>query len=289
MRNERGNVGASKTMRESRLVQGDFTGLSRAHADVLVVAVGGVDPTGGAGVVRDLLTARTLNARVRVIPTAWTEQSAAGGVSSVEPRAPAALEAAVDTALAVGRDQPDLVVVVKVGMLPHAAAADAVLRALRNFEGPVVFDPVLGASSGGSLYRGDPTELLAMGARATVFMPNATEAARLSKREVVDPRGAEEAGIALIRAGVSVVLVKGGHLAGDLAVDLLVSAGGVRRFEAPRLPGPSVRGTGCALGTAVAVALGRGLSLEQAVGEAKAWLHGAIAGAIAVGDERHLS
>lgn len=263
--------------------------MSRPTPEVFVVVLGGVDPTGGAGVVRDLLTARTLNARAWVVPTAWTEQSAAGGVSSVEPRDPVALESALHAALSVGRDQAGGTVAVKVGMLPDVGAVEAVARGLRNFDGPVVFDPVLGASSGGALYRGDPSDLLPLGARATIFTPNATEAARLTKRAVVDLAGAEEAGNALLRGGASAVLVKGGHLNGALAVDLLVSLGGVHRFEAPRLPGPPVRGTGCALGTAIAVALGRGLSLAQAVGAAKTWLHGAIAGAIAVGDERHLS
>lgn len=278
---------ASKTMGESPAEQRDFAHLPGTDVDVLVVAVGGLDPTGGAGVVRDFLTARTLNARVRLVPTAWTEQSATGGVSSVEPRAPGALEAALGGALAAG----PAAIAVKVGMLPDGFALEAVVRALRNFDGPVVFDPVLGASSGGALYRGDLTALLALGRRATLFTPNAVEAARLSKRDVVepvDPREAEQAGQALVLEGVPAVLVKGGHGDGALAVDLLVRPGGVRRFEAARLPGPSVRGTGCALATAIAVALARGMDLERAIGGAKAWLHEAIAGAVAVGDERHL-
>ena len=278
----------SKTMRESRLEQGDFAALSGADQDVLVVAVGGLDPTGGAGVVRDLLTARTLNARVRVVPTAWTEQSTARGVSSVEPRDPAALEAAVGAALTAGTGA----LAVKVGMLPDGLTLEAVIRALRSFDGPVVFDPVLGASSGGALYRGDPTALLALGRRATLFTPNAVEAARLTKRDFVEPMDllqAEQAGQALVHEGVPAVVVKGGHVTGALAVDLLVRAAGVHRFEASRLSGPSVRGTGCGLATAIAVALARGLDLERAVGCAKAWLHEAIAGAVVAGDERHLS
>jgi len=285
-------VVASKTRGESPPEQGDFADLPGPDVDVLVVAVGGLDPTGGAGVVRDFLTARTLRARVRLVPTAWTEQSAARGISSVEPRDPTALEAALRAALTPQPGPSVTEIAVKVGMLPNGAAVDAVVRALRNWVGPVVFDPVLGASSGGALYQGDPAVLLELGQRASVFTPNALEAGRLSKRDIAEPVDlveAERAGHALVRQGVPAVLVKGGHVRGALAVDLLVSAAGVRRFEAPRLPGPSVRGTGCALGTAIAVALARGLTLERAVAFAKAWLHGAIAGAIQVGDERHLS
>jgi hydroxymethylpyrimidine/phosphomethylpyrimidine kinase len=255
---------------------------------VLVVAIGGLDPTGGAGVVRDLLTARTLRERALLVPTAWTTQSAATGVTGIEPRAPEALEAAVRGALDVA-NHPATRFVVKIGMLANSAGAAAVLRGLGDFDGPIVFDPVLGASSGGSLFGGNPADLLPLGARATLFTPNATEAAALTTRIVADLTDAEEAARVLVRGGASAVLLKGGHLTGDAAVDLLVTPERVRRFEAKRLGGPPVRGTGCALATAIAVALGRGLPLEDAIAEAKAWLHGAIADAVGVGDERHLS
>src|SRR3954470_22666711 len=97
----------------------------RAAGPVLIVAVGGVDPTGGAGVVRDLLTARTWGARVRLVPTAWTEQSASAGVSSIEPRDPAALARALGAALADARAAEateGIPAAVKIGMLANAAA-----------------------------------------------------------------------------------------------------------------------------------------------------------------------
>jgi len=258
-----------------------FSGVSAA----MVVAVGGFDPGGGAGVVRDLLTARTLGARVRLVPTAWTAQSPRTGVRSVEPRQPAALAAALGEAL--DRSPPETAV--KLGMMPDQAAARAVLEALRGFAGPVVFDPVLGASSGGALYAGEPKELLALAARATLVTPNAGEAQRLTGEQVADLDGAAHAGGALLAAGARAVLIKGGHLAGDQAVDLLITPEGTRAFAAPRLAGPSVRGTGCALATAIAVALGGGQSLAEAVGGAKSWLHQALQEAVPVEDEWHLS
>jgi hydroxymethylpyrimidine/phosphomethylpyrimidine kinase len=258
-----------------------FPGVSGA----LVVAVGGFDPTGGAGVVRDLLTARTLGARVRLVPTAWTSQSAATGVRLVEPRKPAALAAAIAEALGQAAEGT----AVKLGMMPDQAAASAVLQALAGFAGPVVFDPVLGASSGGALYAGEPKELLALAARATLVTPNAAEAERLTGEPVADLDGAARAGRVLLEAGAPAALMKGGHLSGVQAVDLLVTRQHAQAFAAPRLSGPSVRGTGCALATAIAVALARGQSLEVAVGDAKAWLHEAMRNAIPVGDEWHLS
>jgi len=257
---------------------------SRASA-ALVVAVGGFDPTGGSGVVRDLLTARTLGARVRLVPSAWTAQSAAG-VRAVEPRAPAALAQAVTEALA---GAPVDTTAVKVGMLPDAAAARALIEALRGFAGAVVFDPVLGASSGGALFTGDPRALLPLVARASLVTPNVGEAERLTGERVVDLDGAARAAVALRAAGAPAALIKGGHLTGAEAIDLLVTGERTRTFAAPRLSGPSVRGTGCALATAIAVALASGQDLEAAVGDAKAWLHEALRHAVPVGDEWHLS
>lgn len=258
---------------------------------VVVVAIGGFDPSGGAGVVRDFVTARALGATVRLVPTAWTEQSSAG-VVGVEARDGEALRSAVRGALGATRGsgpEPDGRIVLKIGMLPNSAAANAVVDAISEFSGPVVFDPVLSASSGGALYDGDPGALLALATRVTVVTPNAVEAAALTGANVQTPDDATQAGRMLCDQGARAVLVKGGHLGGSTAVDVLVTGQDVRLFAAPRLPGRQVRGTGCALATAIAVGLGRGLSLDEAVARAKTWLHDAIARAVDVGSERHLA
>lgn len=257
-----------------------------AAREPLVIAIGGFDPTGGAGVVRDFLTARTFGVPVRLIPTAWTRQSSSG-VHGIEPRGAAAVEAAVREALVFNGSTPGPVAI-KIGMLPDGPTAAAVGNALRDFAGPVVLDPVLAASSGGALFSGDPALLTALGRMATLVTPNAIEAEALSGVTIRDLSDATTAALALRDRGCRAVLVKGGHLTGTEAVDVLVSAAGERRFQVSRVAGPSPRGTGCALATAVAVGLGRGLPLEQAISEAKNWMRAAIAGALRVGDEWHL-
>jgi hydroxymethylpyrimidine/phosphomethylpyrimidine kinase len=163
-----------------------------------------------------------------------------------------------------------------------------VAAALSGFEGPVVFDPVLAASSGGRLFEGEPDALLPLARRASLVTPNAREAAALAGGVVETVEEARGAGRRLVAAGAAAVLVKGGHLAGD-AVDVLVMRGGPERaFAAPRAPGPAPRGTGCALATAIAVGLARGQDLPDAVAAAKAWLLDRIRAARPVGDERHL-
>ncbi len=249
----------------------------------VVVAVGGLDPAGGAGLVRDLKTACELGARAILVGTAWTRQDA-GAVQGIEPRTPDAVAAALDQALAAAPERT----AVKIGMLATPAIASAVAAALGRWHGPVVFDPVVRATSGGALFRGTPAALAALLARATVVTPNLGEASWLTGLPVTSLDEAQAAGQALCQQGAQAVLVKGGHLQGA-AVDVLCRSGTQRAFQADRVPGASPRGTGCALATALAVHLARGLRLDAAVGQAKAWLASRIAAAIQVGDERHLS
>lgn len=238
--------------------------------------------------VRDFLTARTWGAAVVMVPTAWTEQSPAG-VSAIEPRPPAALESAVRAGLArmTGAGA------VKIGMVPTIEAVAAIGRALDGFRGPVVFDPVLAASSGGALLAGAPAQLMPLVARADLVTPNAVEAAALAGIGVGDPAAAAAAAGLLCDRGARAVLVKGGHLTGGEAVDVLITVAGdgareERRFAGPRLPGPAVRGTGCALATAIAVGLARGVPRAEAIAGAKTWLAAGLGRAVVVGAERHL-
>jgi len=248
-----------------------------------VVVVGGLDPGGGAGLLRDVVTARARGARAVAVGTAWTEQGP--GVHRVEPRAPAAVGEALARAVA---DRP---AAVKVGMAVGPETAGALVDALTGYGGPVVVDPVLATSRGGSLWVGQPRALLPLLRRATLVTPNAGEAAALAGVPVATAAEAEAAARSLLEtAGLGAVLVKGGHLdeGGPTVTDLLVTRAGTTRWSRPRLAGASPRGTGCALATAIAIELGRGAALAHAVTAATAWLAEAIADATAVNDERHL-
>jgi hydroxymethylpyrimidine kinase/phosphomethylpyrimidine kinase len=255
----------------------------------IIVVVGGVDPGGGAGLLRDVATVAALGARPHAVETAWTEQGPS--LHRVEPRAPDAVRAALAESLATLRPAA-----VKIGMAVGPATATAIVAALGDYLGPVVVDPVLATSRGGALWAGAPCELLPLLRRATLVTPNAVEAAALAERPVVTAGNAEAAGRWLIEAEkLRAVLIKGGHLGTDLeqgaatVVDVLVTASGTERFSRPRVRGPSPRGTGCALASAIAVNLGRGRALSAAVAEAGAWLAVLIAEPVTVGDERHLS
>jgi hydroxymethylpyrimidine/phosphomethylpyrimidine kinase len=257
---------------QSRQTKGSF----------VVAVVGGVDPSGGAGLLRDVATATARGAHAHAVGTAWTEQRE--GVHRVEPRAPAAVRQALAETIAATRPAA-----IKIGMAVGPAIAAALLEGLAGYTGPVVIDPVLASSRGGALWEGDPRNLAPLLRRATLVTPNAREAAALAAIPVTQIPEAQEAGRLLVtRAGLHAVLVKGGHLEGALATDVLVTADAVRPRSHERIAGPTPRGTGCALATAIAVELGRGRDLASAVDAATEWLVAAIASAVDVGGERHL-
>jgi len=243
------------------------------------VLVGGIDPGSGAGLARDLLTASALGARATLVGTAFTEQQAA---FAVEPRDSERVRASLSSALAGATSAA-----VKIGMVATAEITRAVAAGLGAFAGPVVYDPVLRASRGDLLYDGDRESVLRLALRATLLTPNLAEAAWLLERPVTTEADARAAAHALCGLGISAVLVKGGHLEGD-ATDVLLSPAGESVLVGPRRPGASPRGTGCALGTAIAVYLAAGESLERAVAAAKTWLGERIARAVLVDGERHL-
>ena len=267
----------------------------RPERRACVIAIGGFDPTGGSGVVRDFITGQSMTAELRMVVTALTEQSSPSmGVFAIESRAPADLQSAVAKARASFGGAGAAEVVVKVGMLPGGEAVDAVMRGLASFAGPIVVDPVLATSRGVRLFRAPVSRLLPLLVRATLVTPNAPELHELTGAGITTVDDAVRAGTRLLDSGIAAVLIKGGHIAGDVdATDILLarSANGAtarKFFRLPRLGGAPVRGTGCALATAIATGLSRGSSLEEAVSLAKKWIHRAIASAVPVGDEYHL-
>ncbi len=248
---------------------------------VRVVLAGGVDPGTGAGIARDLLTAAALGARAMVVGTAWTEQ---GQVVAIEAREPEQVRVAMTAALAKAGTTGTAV---KIGMVASAPIAQAMQAAIASYTGPVVFDPVLRASSGVSLYDGDRESILGLARSVTLLTPNLDEAGWLLERPVRTQADARTAAHALRGLGIAAVLVKGGHLAGE-ATDVLLGPAGETLLSGPRVAGTGPRGTGCALATAIAVELAAGESLERAVAAAKSWLTDRIRRATDVDGEPHL-
>lgn len=230
-----------------------------------VLLIGGLDSSGGAGLLRDVATATGLGADTRAAATAITAQSDRI-VAAVAPVPAAMLAAQIRSAL----ETP--VGAVKIGMLGTAENVMAVAGALPDV--PVVLDPVLASTSGRDLI--DPEGVRALIdhllPRATVLTPNLVELRVLGRALGVPAERAEQTAIvrALFARGCGAVLVKGGHGPAEAAsTDRLYLADGQEtRFSGVRYAF-DLRGTGCQLATAIAVHLSRGTCLAHAVLEAR--------------------
>lgn len=169
----------------------------------------------------------------------------------------------------------DAVRVGALGSVENALIAAEFLQA--HCKIPPVFDPVMRASAGGSLYAGDALQAVrAFAERAgAILTPNLEEASQLAQIDVRDVDGMIAAGRRLLEGGARAVLVKGGHLTGD-PVDVLVTRVGVETFADRRLPGKT-RGTGCRLAMGIACELAQRKNLLEAVKGARAYVRANIA------------
>ena len=121
---------------------------------------------------------------------------------------------------------------------------------------------------------------------ATLVTPNLDEAEALVGGAVRDVDAMERAGRMLVSRGAIAALIKGGHLVGDAAIDVLVHGDRVRVFTHPRLDTRHTHGTGCTLSSAITALLARGIELDVAVERSIEWVHRAIATAPALGGGR---
>ena len=237
-----------------------------------ILIVAGSDSSGGAGIQADIKTVTMLGGYAASAVTAVTVQNTLG-VSDVHP-VPAAVVAAQIRAVIddIGVDA------VKVGMLGSVEVIEAVADVLRGLRVPIVLDPVMVAKGGAVLLADDAVEALIrrLLPLATIVTPNTPELAALTGVEIDDEGDAVLAAQELLGIGARAVLAKGGHLDGGEVADWLVSNNGQTRFASPRIDTRHTHGTGCTLASAIALGLGHGKPLADAVAAARAYVLGAI-------------
>lgn len=228
--------------------------------------LGGVDPTGGAGVTRDRWAAATYapSLPVAMVTTVETEQGDGrpARLGVVNPERFAAELAALPTPAAI-----------KLGLVP-AEVIDALVPALDRAQAPIVMDPVIWASDGGRL-GATVQHLVALAKHVRLVTPNRREAlALLGEREPSSPEAwldVEQALVDLLEPTAVLLKDPGGHRS-DRVCDVLRVGGARWRYERSRQPGPDPRGTGCALATAIACELAGGATLWDACERAIEWL-----------------
>ena len=260
-----------------------------------ILVIAGSDSSGGAGIQADIKTITMLGGYAMTAITAITAQNTTG-VSAVEVLSPELVAAQIDACINdIGVDA------VKIGMLGSPAIAHAVADRLTGLSVPIVFDPVMIATSGAEL--ADVETIVAFErllALATVATPNTEELSILADREVKD--GLDQALAAeavMLRTDCPAILAKGGHLVlqgetcdhgpgGSLTAyanptrvfDFLyqLDADGWRErlWHSERIATRHTHGTGCTLASAIATGLGAALPLEAAVEQARAFVHAAL-------------
>jgi hydroxymethylpyrimidine kinase/phosphomethylpyrimidine kinase len=255
---------------------------SSANSRPVVLTIAGLDPSGGAGIVADIKTIAALGCFPAAAVTSITFQNTIGVVGA-EHQTAATLRAQVEPVV-----QDLNVAAAKTGMLPTAEIVAEVVRLFEegNLPAPIV-DPVVVATSGDVLIDDEAFQILKtrLFPLARIVTPNIPEAEKLvgfAIRGEADMRRAAEA---IQSLGARAVLVKGGHRAtAGQAVDVLLSDDGrFTEFRSEYINLGEVHGSGCTLSAAIAACLGKGMSLEDAVGAAKQHVTEAIKTAPRIG------
>lgn len=240
-----------------------------------ILAIGGSDSCGGAGIQVDVKTGMALGVEVSTAITAVTAQNTLG-VQKIAAISLAMLTAQIDS---VCQDTPPAVM--KLGMLVDAARVQVVVDAIRKYApAGVVCDPILASTSGRTLLdENGRRTLIRLFPFMTLLTPNAQEAAILSGRRAETQTELFDAVHALQDQGASSVLLKGGHTGGNESADalFLLNQTSPLWFSAPRIETRNDHGTGCVLATAIAAFLARGSTLVEAVGCARKFVQQALA------------
>lgn len=227
-------------------------------ARILIIA--GSDSGGGAGIQADIKTVTMLGGHAMTAITAITAQNTLG-VQAVHPVPTDMVLAQMDSCISdIGVDA------VKIGMIGSAETAQAVAVRLAKLDGvPIVFDPVMVATSGASL--ADAATIAAFEALmtlATLVTPNIPELDALGGDAIAARFGTH-------------VLAKGGHGEGPMLTDRLIGPSGpIDTWCDARIDTPHTHGTGCTLASAIATGLGQGLPLVDAVARGRAYVREAL-------------
>jgi len=238
--------------------------LNGAPARILIIA--GSDSGGGAGIQADIKTVTMLGGHAMTAVTAITAQNTLG-VDAVH---------MVPTQLVI--DQISAVVsdigvdAVKIGMIGNADTAHAVADCLSDLSCPIIFDPVMVATSGAVLADADTISAFErLMQLATLTTPNLPEMEALGGKDALLARR-------------SPLLLKGGHADGDDIIDELhLAPGQSESWRDTRIHTRSTHGTGCSLATAIATGLGQGMDLVSAIERARLFVRLALRDAPGLG------
>lgn len=239
-----------------------------------ILIIAGSDSGGGAGIQADIKAVTMLGGFAMTAITAVTAQNTQG-VSGIWPMPIDAVTSQIRAVLTdLGADA------IKTGMLGSAELIESIGDELDQLARDTarIIDPVMVASSGDKLLPDKAIDALRSNLvpGATLVTPNAPEAEILTGKAVETVDGQRRAAEALLELGAKAALVKGGHVGGDVIVDVVQTQHDEFLFEAPRIESRSTHGTGCTLASSTATKIGAGLSIGEAVPAARDYVWKAI-------------
>ena len=244
------------------------------------LTIAGSDPSGGAGIQADLKTFSRLRVYGMAVITALTAQNTSGVTGTLEVP-PEFVARQLDAVLS------DIHVdAAKTGMLLTAGVVEVVASKVREYEiRNLVIDPVMISTSGAPLLNSDAvgTFCRTLLPLALVVTPNISEAEMLTGKSITGIGDMEEAALQIHTMGARSVLIKGGHLNGDDATDVLFDGSEFSHFQSPRIRSRDTHGTGCVLSAAITAHLAAGKSLEDAVQPGKDFVSAAIRNGLRLG------
>jgi hydroxymethylpyrimidine/phosphomethylpyrimidine kinase len=270
-------VGRDRRARQKRATAN--TNAQGSSDPPVALSIAGSDSSAGAGIQADLKTFSALGVYGLTAVTCIVAEIP-GRVSRIEP-----------VSAKIVREQIEVLArsfeisAIKTGLLCSAENISAVAKAIQEIGKPfarripLVIDPILVATSGDPLLEPAAIETYEkeLFPLASLITPNLDEAGRLLEMKIKDHQSMRVAGKQLHEKFGTGILLKGGHLAGHYAVDLLFVDGKVVEFAAPFVRGVATHGTGCTYSAAITAGLAKGLSLEEAINQAKKFATDSIA------------
>ncbi|KJS83404.1 MAG: phosphomethylpyrimidine kinase [Peptococcaceae bacterium BICA1-8] len=237
-----------------------------------ILTIAGSDSGGGAGIQADIKTITVLGEYACSVLTSITAQNTLG-VQGVFILPGEFIAKQLDSVLS------DIEInAAKTGMLANSEIIKVVSSKIKEFNiEKLVVDPVMVATSGDILLEVEAISSLkeSLLPLAYIVTPNLSEAEVLSGLKINSISDMKTAAKIIFEYGPKNVLIKGGHLM-EAAVDVLYNGTNFEEFSAHRIETKNTHGTGCTLSAAIATFLGKNISIEKSVWEAKNYLTQAL-------------
>ncbi len=237
------------------------------------LTIAGSDSGGGAGIQADLKTFQAFDVFGMSVVTSVTSQNTLG-VRSIYDISPDIVGDQIDMIMEdMGTDAA------KTGMLSNKDIIEVIVDKVKRYKiEKLVVDPVMVAKSGARLLREDAEKALIEKLLPVAFLitPNIFEAEIISRMEIKDIEDAKESAKIIQRNGVKLILLKGGHLPGERAIDILFDGGKYTYYESERIDTKNTHGTGCTFSAAITAGLSKGVDIHDAVKVAKDYITRAI-------------